>query len=180
MLFRSHFGDKQLDPMEGAEFKHDMPFSVGALIDFEIYNNFFIESGLTFSILKSTFSNSMHNLTEGKQKANFIGIPLAVNYNFFNYKSLSIYAGLGAKIDINLKLSQKYYLNSQLAEFDKRYKKPIYSGRVKVGITYKIIDTLYLFAEPSIAKYNKSSNINTAWTAKKFNPELQFGLKTAF
>ncbi len=79
---------------------HRLPLSAGLDVAFDIGKRLNIETGLTYTYLCSDYeidiSSSVRNVT---QELNYIGIPVAITYTFWNPGPLEIYVRGGAMIE---------------------------------------------------------------------------------
>ena len=86
---------------EQLKFKHKMPISAGITVEKRWKNNWGIESGVMYTLLRSTYSTES-NTQQGEQELHYVGIPVNVTYRFAQLKMFGFYAAAGPKIDFNV------------------------------------------------------------------------------
>lgn len=169
---------------EQLKFKHKMPVSAGITVEKRWKNNWGIESGIMYTLLRSTYSTES-NTQQGEQELHYIGIPVNVTYRFAQVKVLGFYAAAGPKIDFNVsgkrtESVQNNYAKSNASE-SVRDKKPQLSLQLRLGMACTIVKHLELYVEPSLAYYiDNKGDIPALWKDKPLNFVLQFGLRTGF
>lgn len=84
--------------------EHHQPVSVGVGARYFINNRWAVETGLTYSMLESeTESDIGMSHVYGNQKIHYLGIPVAVGYQWINGKRLSVYTSGGVTAEFGVK-----------------------------------------------------------------------------
>ena len=169
---------------EQLKFKHKMPISAGITVEKRWKNNWGIESGVMYTLLRSTYSTES-NTQQGEQELHYVGIPVNVTYRFAQLKMFGFYAAAGPKIDFNVSGKRTESVQNNLAKSNTseniRDKKQQFSMQLKVGVACSIVKHLELYVEPSLAYYiDNKGDIPNLWEERPLNFVLQFGLRTGF
>ena len=163
-----------------SRFSHKQPLRVGLSIGYYISKRVMIETGIIYSFLESDFTLNSGIGEKGKQKLQYWGVPLFINYDILKYQNLRIYVGIGGEVNFNLSASQKYSINDIVVRHNKRDNRSIGAYRIKAGVSYKIIKNTEIYTEPSFAKFFSDTELNTIWTDNKYNFDLNLGLRLKF
>lgn len=169
---------------EQLKFKHKMPISAGITVEKRWKNDWGIESGIMYTLLRSTYSTES-NTQQGEQELHYIGIPVNVTYRFAQVKMLGFYAAAGPKIDFNVSGKRTESIENSYAKSNAsesvRDKKPQFSLQLRLGVACTIVNHLELYVEPSLAYYiDNKGDIPDLWKERPLNFVLQFGLRTGF
>lgn len=169
---------------EQLKFNHKMPFSAGITVEKRWKNNWGLESGIMYTLLRSTYSTES-NTQQGEQELHYIGIPVNVTYRFAQVKMFGFYAAAGPKIDFNVSGKRTESIQNDLAKSNAseniRDKKPQLSVQLRLGVACTLVKHLELYVEPSLAYYiDNKGDIPDLWKDKPLNFVLQFGLRTGF
>ncbi|MEG1998828.1 MAG: porin family protein, partial [Bacteroidales bacterium] len=167
---------------EPLHFKHKMPISVGMTVEKRWKNNWGLESGIVYTLLRSTYTTESHS-HEGEQELHYVGIPIQATYRFAQLKRFGFYAAAGPKIDFNIAGKRTETVQNSVATNNSseniRDKTPQFSLLLRAGVSFDIVKRLELYVEPSIAYYiNNNGDIQDLWKDRPFNFVLQFGLRT--
>ena len=85
-------------PEVETKYSHKLPVKFGVSFRYGFNEKLGIESGLTYTLLNSTFTTAAgtaNGNTTGKQTLHYIGIPLNVTYNIIGSKLFNVYASAG-------------------------------------------------------------------------------------
>lgn len=162
----------------GEEEKHYQPISFGLTTNIPISPKFSIATGLVYTRLRSDFIKKMagEELTT-EQTLHYIGIPVNLQYQIWNYHFLKIYASAGGQVDYNIKIQQKQNFNS-LGNSDIDRDRLQFSMQGAVGIQCDIIPLIGLYIEPGVKYYFKNgSDVRNYFKDKPTNFNLQVGLR---
>ncbi len=163
-----------------SEFNHLLPLRFGLQVGYDFVNRWHATSGLTYSILRSNFEVLEENGLSGTQSLHYLGIPISVYYKLLNKKGFQLYIGAGAEINLNLqsKVSYRSAADQYKMTFSDRH--PVYGFGAKCGLAYRLIDRLYLYAEPEITHYVTKSSLRSYWSDQPVVFSLNIGLRTQF
>lgn len=167
------------------EEKHYQPISFGLTTNIPISPKFSIATGLVYTRLRSDFIKKVPGYEfKREQTLHYIGIPVNLQYQIWNYHFLKIYASAGGQVDYNIKIQQKQSFNSQgnsensLGNSDIDRDRLQFSMQGAVGIQCDIIPLIGLYIEPGVKYYFKNgSDVRNYFKDKPTNFNLQVGLR---
>ena len=162
----------------GEEEKHYQPISFGLTTNIPVSPRFSIATGLVYTRLRSDFIKKMAGEElKTEQTLHYIGIPVNLQYQIWNYRFLKIYASAGGQADYNIKIQQKQSFNS-LGNSDLDRDRLQFSMQGAVGIQCDIIPLIGLYIEPGVKYYFKNgSDVRNYFKDKPTNFNLQVGLR---
>ena len=162
---------------------HYMPINFSLALKYRLNNRFALETGLTYSRLKSEFEmGSNGNTINEQQTIHYLGIPVKGIYNIYNRKMWSLYGSLGLSIEIPVHspLNTSYYLHGILEATEKStiHAPWQWSVGTGLGVQYNFTPNIGLFAEPSLQYYIPTgTQIETYSTEHPFNFSLPLGIR---
>jgi RNA polymerase sigma-70 factor (ECF subfamily) len=162
---------------------HYMPINFSLALKYRLNNRFALETGLTYSRLKSEFEmGSNGNTINEQQTIHYLGIPVKGIYNIYNRKMWSLYGSLGLSIEIPVhsQLNTSYYLHGILEATEKStiHAPWQWSVGTGLGVQYNFTPNIGLFAEPSLQYYIPTgTQIETYSTEHPFNFSLPLGIR---
>ena len=89
-------------PEVETKYSHKLPVKFGVSFRYGFNERLGIESGLTYTLLNSTFTTAAgtaNGNTTGKQTLHYIGLPLNVTYNIIGSKLFNVYASAGGAME---------------------------------------------------------------------------------
>ena len=166
---------------EGCKWKHYFPVNAMLTAKYEVYNNLYIGSGISYSYAKST-TQMVDRLTyKLTQDVNYIGIPLSVSYMFLDKTRFSIYGNISTMAEFNIKTNrtlESYSGNERVSSNSKEIKNrtPLLSLQAGVGIAYNMSDKVSIFGEPGVnLSFKNTSHIPSYKTESKYQFNFRFG-----
>ena len=162
---------------------HYMPVNFSLALKYQLNRRFALETGLSYSRLKSEFEmGSNGNTINEQQTIHYLGIPVKGTYNIYNSKTWSLYGSLGVTTEMPLysPLSTSYYLHGRLEASDKTtiHAPWQWSLGTGLGLQYNVTPDIGLFAEPNLQYYIPTgSHIETYRTEHPFNFSLPLGIR---
>jgi hypothetical protein len=156
------------------EVDHKQPLSFGLTVSYPLADRLWIETGLVYTYLQSTFTvvtrNSSAENYRYDQKLHYVGIPLAVGYDIWETGALSLYGVAGLQADVNVSAK----VDGQKISKDRIQ----FSGALHAGAQYRFLPHLGVYVEPGVRTYfdNKSS-IQNIYKDKSVQFDLQLGLR---
>ena len=162
---------------------HYMPVNFLLALKYRLNNRFALETGLSYSRLKSEFEmGSNGNTINEQQTIHYLGIPLKGTYNIYSRKVWSLYGSLGVTTEIPLysPLNTNYYLHGMLEATDKStiHAPWQWSVGTGLGLQYNFTPNIGLFAEPSLQYYIPTgTQIETYRTEHPFTFSLPIGIR---
>ena len=156
--------------------KHHAPVSVGLQVAFGIAPRLSLSTGLVYTRTSSDFypyaPNSNYNV---HQVLHYVGIPVGLNYEFWQSGGFHAYVMAGAEADYNVKNdTEEEGVKKENAKRDRVQ----FSGKASLGAQYDITPKVGLYIEPGAKYYfDNGSHVENAFKDKKLNFNLQFGLR---
>ena len=162
---------------------HYMPISFSLALKYRLNNRFSLETGLSYSRLKSEFEmGSNGNTIKEQQTIHYLGIPVKGICNMYTGKAWSLYGSLGVTMEIPVysPFNTNYYLHGALEATDKTTLRVPWQWSVGtgLGLQYNLTPSIGLFAEPSLQYYIPTgSDIETYRTEHPFTFSLPLGIR---
>lgn len=156
--------------------KHHAPVSVGLQVAFGIAPRLSLSTGLVYTRTSSDFypyaPNSNYNV---HQVLHYVGIPVGLNYEFWQSGGFHAYVMAGAEADYNVKNdTEEEGVKKENAKRDRVQ----FSGKASLGAQYDITPKVGLYIEPGAKYYfDNGSHVENTFKDKKLNFNLQFGLR---
>lgn len=164
--------------------KNWQPIQVGVSVAYSFTDRLSIESGLTYSCLISDLSSGtpLGNY-DIRQTLHYIGLPLALRYDFLKIKGFSLYASAGGQMEkcVAGKTRTDYFVDGKKvsSENGRIMVEPLqWSVNAYVGAQYSFNRLVGLYVEPGAAYYfRNSSPVNCIYSERPFNFSLRAGLR---
>ena len=156
--------------------KHHAPVSVGLQVAFGIAPRLSLSTGLVYTRTSSDFypyaPSSNYNV---HQVLHYVGIPVGLNYEFWQSGGFHAYVMAGAEADYNVKNdTEEEGVKKEKAKRDRVQ----FSGKASLGAQYDITPKVGLYIEPGAKYYfDNGSHVENTFKDKKLNFNLQFGLR---
>lgn len=156
--------------------KHHAPVSVGVQVAFGIAPRLSLSTGLVYTRTSSDFypyaPSSNYNV---HQVLHYVGIPVGLNYEFWQSGGFHAYVMAGAEADYNVKNdTEEEGVKKENAKRDRVQ----FSGKASLGAQYDITPKVGLYIEPGAKYYfDNGSHVENTFKDKKLNFNLQFGLR---
>ena len=142
------------------------PVSAAIALSYDLTDRFALESGLCYTSFQSRLAMLSRPDTYSHR---FIGIPLALRYDFVDGQRTSLYLKLGS-------MAEKCISEDSAAEAEEN--SIIFSASAAAGINYKLNDWLGIFAEPYLSYHFDTPGISsTIYDTAPLQPGLQAGLR---
>lgn len=162
---------------------HYMPVTFSVALKYKLNSRFGLETGLSYSRLKSEFEiGTDGNAIREQQAIHYLGIPLKGTYNIYNVRRWNLYGSLGAKLEIPVyaPFSTSYFVKGmkELEEKSILHAPLQWSVGTGLGLQYNLTPNIGFFAEPSLQYYIPTgSNIETYRTEHPFTFSLPIGIR---
>ena len=156
--------------------KHHAPVSVGLQVAFGIAPRLSLSTGMVYTRTSSDFypyaPSSSYNV---HQVLHYVGIPVGLNYEFWQSGGFHAYVVAGAEADYNVKNdTDEDGTKKENAKRDRVQ----FSGKASLGAQYDITPKVGLYIEPGAKYYfDNGSHVENTFKDKKLNFNLQFGLR---
>lgn len=155
---------------------HSIPITFGVDLSFPINQRLAITSGVEMSSYKSVFTEIIYkqSLTQNRyltQNALYLGIPLRIDWSFWQGGKFSAWIGAGGKVD--------RCVYARLDGEDIRDKDFNFSALADAGILYDFLEYLGIYLAPEVSWYFKPDNpsILTYRTEHPFALTINVGLR---
>lgn len=155
--------------------KFYQPISFGLSVNIPISSKFSVSTGVVYTRLSSDFTSIANSLIyERQQKLHYVGIPLTVQYNVWQWYGLNVYATAGGQADFNVKA----YMTTEGTETKLEKDNWQWSVNAALGVQYNFIPQLGIYVEPGIKHYfDNGSHIQNYFKYKPTNFNLQLGVR---
>ena len=156
--------------------KHHAPVSVGLQVAFGIAPRLSLSTGMVYTRTSSDFypyaPSSSYNV---HQVLHYVGIPVGLNYEFWQSGGFHAYVMAGAEADYNVKNDTD---EEGVKKEDAKRDRVQFSGKASLGAQYDITPKVGLYIEPGAKYYfDNGSHVENTFKDKKLNFNLQFGLR---
>ena len=156
--------------------KHHAPVSVGLQVAFGIAPRLSLSTGMVYTRTSSDFypyaPSSNYNV---HQVLHYVGIPVGLNYEFWQSGGFHAYVMAGAEADYNVKNDTD---EDGTKKEDAKRDRVQFSGKASLGAQYDITPKVGLYIEPGAKYYfDNGSHVENTFKDKKLNFNLQFGLR---
>ena len=195
ILFSRHSvkGDEVLstravsEPVTKAE-NHRRPVRAALSLSYPLNDTFWLESGLTYSVLHSTYTiSSGVTVSEDNQVLSYLGIPLNLRANILNKDMFSLYLIGGGMAEKCLRGSVNSATTVSGAPrgeptVRKLDIKPLHwSANASAGLQFNVKDRLGIYAEPGLSYHfaNKAA-VRSIYTERPLDFVMTFGTRFAF
>ena len=155
--------------------KFYQPISFGLSVNIPISSGFSVSSGVVYTRLRSDFTSIANSLVyERQQTLHYVGIPLTVQYNVWQWHGLNVYATAGGQADFNVSACVTTEGTETKLEKDDLQ----WSVNAAAGVQYNFIPQLGIYVEPGIKHYfDNGSHIRNFFKHRPTNFNLQVGLR---
>lgn len=176
-------------PEVETKYNHKLPVKFGVSFRYGFNEKFGIESGLTYTLLNSTFTTAAgtaNGNTTGKQTLHYIGIPLNVTYNIIGSKLFNVYASAGGAMEkaVGGYFETTGHVDGKRSETNRNSLKPKelqWSLNASAGAQVNILNQLGLFVEPGISyRIPNGSHVRSIYTDKQLDFSIGFGIRFNF
>lgn len=176
---KGHLADRRV--------RHRLPVHAGASIAYRINDRVSVETGVAYSYLSADIHEGSDSYYfAGEQSLHYVGIPVGVRIRAMSWKNFDIYVGAGFEADkcVSGTLKKSYVINGQTRDdgHESISIRPLqWSVNAGAGVQYNISSMVGIYAEPGLSYYfDNGSNIETIYSEKPLNFNLNIGLRVSF
>lgn len=176
---KGHLADRRV--------RHRLPVHAGASIAYRINDRVSVETGIAYSYLSADIHEGSDSYYfAGEQSLHYVGIPVGVRVRAMSWKNFDIYVGAGFEADkcVSGTLKKTYVINGQTRDdgHESISIRPLqWSVNAGAGVQYNISSMVGIYAEPGLSYYfDNGSNIETIYSEKPLNFNLNIGLRVSF
>lgn len=176
-------------PEVETKYSHKLPVKFGVSFRYGFNEKLGIESGLTYTLLNSTFTTAAgtaNGNTTGKQTLHYIGIPLNVTYNIIGSKLFNVYASAGGAMEkaVGGYFETTGHVDGKRSETNRNSLKPKelqWSLNASAGAQVNVMNQIGLYVEPGISyRIPSGSHVRSIYTDKKLDFSIGFGIRFNF
>ena len=150
-----------------SDFSHYMPVGAAVLVSFNLERNLAMSTGLAYTMLYSK-AQEQGGGDIRQQYVHYVGIPVTLDWHFFNRSGFSLYSRLGGRMDI---CAGARFGNEKMQE------KPLqWTLSASVGANYNFNRTIGLFIQPELDWYITQTSLKTIRSQSPVNATLRIGL----
>lgn len=163
---------------------YSLPINVGLSVSFPLLVDFEIITGLNYTYLYGTISNSDTKSSSFKLKRelHYIGIPVKLSLNIIKKDHFGVYAAFGGAIEKGLVGIQKCHVvntDGETSNWENSQKvygvQPSLTGQA--GVYYNLNKTFNLYFEPGVSYFFPNDQPISSRTEEPYNFNLGFGLR---
>ncbi len=166
-----------------ARHEHQLPITIQLMLSRPISSKLSIESGLSYTQLKSTTitGSPMANIQE-QQKIHYLGIPLRIGYRWYSNAGLDFYSSAGAMMEMPIYSSffvKHFYKGGTTYKNTLSYSVPFqFSTMIGMGLQYDFTPHLGIYIEPSLQYFfDNGSDLETYRTEHPLQLVLPLGIR---
>jgi len=143
-----------------ADYSHKQPISVGVTVERKIGNRgkLSVESGIVYSLLNSDVTSGNYEL---KQHIHYLGIPVAVKWNFVNVGRFTVYAEGGGMVEKSIAGRMENIDNKKLSTGHFSVKGFQFSLVADAGAEYKVYKNVGIYVQSGASYYFKPPQLGT-------------------
>ena len=151
---------------DDSRYRHYMPVSFAASLNWEVSERWNIGTGLRYSYLRSDI---LQNKYVSKQKIHYLGIPLKASYTFWDSRFINAYVSAGALFEMPLAA----HIDGKKIDAPDQW-----SVGAGIGMQFEITRKLSLYVEPDLYYYfDTGCDIRTIRTDKPFSVTIPVGIR---
>ena len=136
---------------------------------------FWMETGLTYTRTKSTFTTRMgRNTSVYHQRLQYVGVPFGAGYTFWRSRSFAFYAVAGLQADLNVDA----HLETDGLERHLDKDRLLLSVGGRAGAEYRFLPHFSVYLEPGLRYYfDNGSRLQTVFKEKPLQLDFQLGVR---
>lgn len=164
---------------------HRRPVRLAVTVNYPISRTFGLETGVTFTTLRSTFSNETgRTLSETDQTLRYVGLPLNMTASIFDSRFVSLYVSAGGMAEKSV--SGKSVTTETLGGVKQgdsvtknlNVKPLLWSLNASAGLQVNLAKRIGLYAEPGLSyHFDDKSGVSTIYKDRPLDFSLTFGAR---
>lgn len=167
---------------------HRRPVRFALTANYPISGTFGLESGLTFTTLRSSFSTEAGStLTETDQTLMYIGVPLNMTASILDTKLFSLYAGVGGMVEKSVSgktVSTETVGGVKQGDSVKKnlnVKPLLWSLNASAGLQANLTRNLGVYVEPGLSyHFDGGSDVSTIYKDRPLDFAVTIGARFSF
>lgn len=168
----------QLNPEDFAEKKYSTPISVGIMVGKSLAKNLSIASGLKYTILHTSLSESN---TEADFTLHYLGIPVQLIYNVYSTGGIGFYISGGGMLEKGLSSVFEQHQNWGTDVTTTKDTKKIDGVQLSVsaapGLNYSFTKNIQFYAQPDFSYFFNNNQPLSIRTTQPVVISINAGLK---
>lgn len=167
--------------------KHHFPITGAITVRRYITDRVSIETGLQYTMLRTDITSGANMKIVKKQRFQYLGVPVKVNYDIFKTNGFSLYTTAGGAFEgcVSAKSYNEIIRDNELTKKETEnidMKKIQLSVNAAVGLQFNPINFMGIFAEPGITYFfnDGNKNISNIRQEHPLNFQLKAGLRFNF
>lgn len=157
---------------------YSVPVSFALGVRVPLGNKFYVSTGLSYTMLSRTFKGAYKTESgDITHKLQYIGIPVDINYSFFDSKRLSVYAIAGIEAEKCIADRYWFYAKSPSPVYQQDVKGIQLSAGLGIGIQYKLSQLLGIYLDPGVRYYFDCNQPKSVRTDKPLTFNIEAGLR---
>lgn len=162
---------KQKTDYNNSSFSHYQPLSFGLSARKEFMHGLSLESGVVYTLLRSDVRMPFSSEAIS-QKLHFIGVPLRLNWRFYQTGPFQLYIGAGG-------MAEKC-ITAKFGSESRDEPGVLWSAQGVAGAQYDLGGTVGLYFEPDISYYFNDTRLRTGRTDHPMTFTLRLGVRFSF
>lgn len=160
------------------------PLSVGVTLMKALNNRFGVETGLTYTYLRTNYTSSVGDNYRASLHLHYLGVPLSLRVKMWEHSNWNLYLSGGAMLEKGLQsvFTEQFDNNVMLRE--REVKRGIdgwqWSVSGALGVDYRFARNLRIFAEPKLIYYFDNNQPESARSEHPLNVGINGGLRIEF
>ena len=178
-LYANNYKDFEQDPIRLVDYaddtEHQHPFTVGLTLSIPLTDRLWVETGLSYTRAKSTFTTRMgRNTSVYHQRLQYVGVPLAAGYTFWHSRAFQLYGVGGVQADVNVDA----HLETDGLERHLDKDRLLFSVGGRAGAEYRFLPHFGIYLEPGLRYYiDNGSRLQTVFKEKPLQLDFQMGVR---
>ena len=178
-LYANNYKDFEQDPIRLVDYaddtEHQHPFTVGLTLSIPLTDRLWVETGLSYTRAKSTFTTRMgRNTSVYHQRLQYVGVPLAAGYTFWRSRAFQLYGVGGVQADVNVDA----HLETDGLERHLDKDRLLFSLGGRAGAEYRFLPHFGVYLEPGLRYYiDNGSRLQTVFKEKPLQLDFQMGVR---
>lgn len=157
--------------------KHKIPVSYGASFRYNVTEKWGLESGLSYTLLSSTFSNDGSH-SSYDQNLGYIELPVRVSYMLVNRRWYAVYAAAGGAAAKCVSARIKGDNNEDYNIDEKPWQ---FSVSTAAGVQLNVLEHIGIYLEPGVGYYFKdNSGLRTVYKDHPWSFKLNMGFRISY
>ena len=170
------------------EADHKRPVRMSLALDFPLTDVLSVGSGLTYSILQSSFTTSSGTrVSQDTQTLGYLGVPLNLKADIWKKNLFTLYASGGGMVEKCVNASTKSVVsiagekNEGSVKNSFSVKPLVWSLNASAGLQANLPSSFGIFLEPGISyHFAGDSKVKSIYTEHPFDFVMSFGLRYSF